>query len=335
MKKLILILTLFVLTLSLQAKVWVVNNNAGGPGDFTTASAAHNAALDGDTLYFVGSNNYYGASVFIVTKKLVLIGPGYFLNENPNTYSNKSTAYFNGITLDQSVTDNLSSGASGSVLLGLEIATVSVKVNDISVVRCKVTTIDNMLGSATDLTGLLVKQSYWTAGATGSGKFFSSVMKNTIYKGTTLGFYNSEIRNNTFSTNYGGDAGNIFINNVFTDYTTITFNYNMDPNNLRNNIFGGNNTAGTSYTTGLNNVFGAFGNIISTSGSADGIFKLKDGSVAIGAGEGGVDCGAFGGSEPYILSGLPPIPVIYEINIPTTVNKADGLEIQIKAKVQN
>lgn len=335
MKKSIFVILSFILSLSTQAKIWVVNNNAGGPGDFTTAEAAHDAASSGDTLYFVGSNIQHGYPSFTITKKLVIIGPGYFLNENPNTYSNKSTANFINITLDQSVTDDLNSGAAGSVLLGLEVSAISVKVNDVSVVRCKIGSLGNPLGASTNITGLLIKQCYWVSGTNYSGKFFNSVLKNSIMKGTNFYFFNSEITNNSFSTNYGADASNIFVNNVFVDYTTITFNYNMDPNNLRNNIFGGAKSTGSEYQSGINNVFGAFSNIIRTEGTSDGIYQLKDGSVAVGAGEGGVDCGAFGGSEPYVLSGLPPIPVIYEINMPSTVNKANGLEIQVKVKVQN
>jgi hypothetical protein len=31
-------------------------------------------------------------------------------------------------------------------------------------------------------------------------------------------------------------------------------------------------------------------------------------SPGLGAGFGGTDCGIFGGAEPYVLSGIPPIP---------------------------
>jgi len=322
-----------ILNFGLSAKVWVVNSNAGAPGDFKSAQAAHDAASANDTLYFVGSTTSYNS--FTVSKKLTLIGPGYFLNENPNTYSTKATANFGTITINQSVEGDQTSGGYGTTLIGLDANLIIVKVNNVSIIRCKLASLGtNLTVDSTPVYGLLVKQSYWSNGMI-NGTFYNANILNNILVGTTVFIYNSQIKNNTFLKNYGADGSNVFINNIFADYTTITFTYNMDSNNLKNNIFGGSKTAGTDYPTGLNSIYGAYSNIIKSSGTSEEIFQLKEGSVAIGAGEDGVDCGAFGGSEPYILSGLPPIPVIYEINVPTSVNKADGLEIQIKAKVQN
>ena len=52
----------------------------------------------------------------------------------------------------------------------------------------------------------------------------------------------------------------------------------------------------------------------------DNRYELKAGSPAIGAGVGGIDCGAFGGETPYKLSGIPFVPLIYQVNAPTTGN---------------
>ena len=71
------------------------------------------------------------------------------------------------------------------------------------------------------------------------------------------------------------------------------------------------------------------------SGSTDGKWKLKAGSPGIGAGFGGTDCGIFGGSEPYVLSGIPPIPTIYSLTAPAVGEKNTGLPIQIKVKSNN
>lgn len=316
---------------SVSAKVWVVNNNAGGPGDFVSAQLAHTASSAGDTLYFVGSTSNYGT--LLLSKKLTLIGPGYFLNENQNTYSNKSTASFNYIYANQGNEATVTSGSYQSKLIGLEIDYLELNTNEISVVRSKILRIRNL--ASENLSGLILKQNYIVNLEGNTFNFTNSIFTNNIFTGTFLYTVNSVIRNNTFLKNYGSDGSNEFVNNIFADYTTITFNFNMDANNLRNNIFGGKNTNDTRNTIGINNVFDAYGNIIKSSGTSDGIFQLKEGSVAAGAGEEGVDCGAFGGSEPYILSGLPPIPVIYGITIPSSVNKNDGLQVEIKVKVQN
>ncbi len=316
---------------SVSAKVWVVNNNAGGPGDFVSAQLAHNASSTGDTLYFVGSTSNYGT--LLLSKKLTLIGPGYFLNENQNTYSNKSTASFNYIYANQGNEATVTSGSFQSKLIGLVIDYLELNTNDIAVVRSKIQRIRNL--TSEDLSGLILKQNYIVNLENNTYNFTNSIFTNNIFAGTSLYTVNSVIRNNTFLTNYGSDGSNEYVNNIFADYTNITFIYNMDSNNLRNNIFGGNKPSGSEYQSGINNVFSAYGNIIKSSGTSDDKFQLKEGSVAAGAGEDGVDCGAFGGSEPYILSGLPPIPVIYGITIPNSVNKNDGLQVEIKVKVQN
>jgi len=67
-------------------------------------------------------------------------------------------------------------------------------------------------------------------------------------------------------------------------------------------------------------------------GSTDGKWQLKAGSPAIGAGVGGIDCGAFGGLGPYILSGLPTGPVIYQLNVSSHSVTGNKLPVTIKVK---
>ncbi|HNY02790.1 MAG TPA: hypothetical protein PKG48_09400, partial [Bacteroidales bacterium] len=66
--------------------------------------------------------------------------------------------------------------------------------------------------------------------------------------------------------------------------------------------------------------------------STDGQWQLAVGSPAIGAGNDGSDCGIFGGATPYVLSGLPSIPAIYEINMPSAGTSANGINVTVKAK---
>jgi hypothetical protein len=57
--------------------------------------------------------------------------------------------------------------------------------------------------------------------------------------------------------------------------------------------------------------------------------------LGLGAGFGGVDVGIFGGPEPYVLSGIPPIPTIYFLTAPAIGEKNTGLPVQIKVKSNN
>jgi hypothetical protein len=66
---------------------------------------------------------------------------------------------------------------------------------------------------------------------------------------------------------------------------------------------------------------------------ANGDFHLAPGSAAIGAGEGGVDCGAYGGASPFDDTyNTPPLPTIIQLTTPTTiVNAENPMPVHIKA----
>jgi hypothetical protein len=51
----------------------------------------------------------------------------------------------------------------------------------------------------------------------------------------------------------------------------------------------------------------------------DNGFILKAGSPAIGTGVLAVDCGPFGTNDPYVLSGMPPIPAIFDFEMSQTI----------------
>jgi hypothetical protein len=93
--------TLFLTCLLLHSiasfgKIWIVDSNAGSTAkDFTNLQSAHDGATAGDTLYLVGSPVNYITTKVTITKRLVIIGPGYFLNENPDTQTNVASAFLN------------------------------------------------------------------------------------------------------------------------------------------------------------------------------------------------------------------------------------------------
>jgi len=103
------------LTIQADAKIWRVNNNSNYNGttlwgdnyagtssypvfkQITDAVASNLvSSTNGDTLYVEGSTiTYTGVSI---TKKLIIIGPGYFLNENPKVSSDILSANLDNIT---------------------------------------------------------------------------------------------------------------------------------------------------------------------------------------------------------------------------------------------
>ena len=118
---------------------------------------------------------------------------------------------------------------------------------------------------------------------------------------------------------------------------------------VQNNFFNTDNQFTATASVVRNNIHtngylpGGNGNINSSplglrfidTGSTDGRWKLKATSPGLGAGFGGVDCGIYGGTEPYVLSGIPPIPSIYLFSAPATGEKNTGLPIQVKVKSNN
>jgi hypothetical protein len=81
-----------------------------------------------------------------------------------------------------------------------------------------------------------------------------------------------------------------------------------------------------------NTAFANTSDLYTGTGSTDGKWQIKAGSVYKNAGSDGTDPGPFGGSNPYVLSGVPPIPVIYEISTTGYGSQADGLPVTIKVR---
>jgi len=112
MKKQITLLTVLAMFFALNstATVWRVNNNPGVDADFNNLQTAINdAAVQAfDTLYVEGSSTSYGD--IDIDKPLVLIGTGYFLNENDTTQANKFPSKI--------TTVDFNNGSAGSVLKG-------------------------------------------------------------------------------------------------------------------------------------------------------------------------------------------------------------------------
>ena len=112
--------------------------------------------------------------------------------------------------------------------------------------------------------------------------------------------------------------------NVPTVFSNNVFNQNFTNLPSSNVINADANTLFVGYPTSLNNAL-----------TPDARCQLATNSAAKGAGEGGTDAGAFGGDTPYVLSGIPNIPNIYQLTVPLQVPQDGTLNVQIKAKTNN
>jgi hypothetical protein len=128
-------------------------------------------------------------------------------------------------------------------------------------------------------------------------------------------------------------SNNILYTKVECDNRTGNNNYNtLDYQKFNNNIVrkGNYNVIDAS-----NKVLTDMTTLFTFSGSNELQYTLSATSPAKGAGENGTDCGAFGGSEPYIIGGLPIGPVITDLQVPSTARQNETIQIKLKAKVQN
>lgn len=122
-----------------SATVYRVNNLPGVSANFSTMSAAISAASVDDTLYVEGSYLSYG--VVTLTKRLVIIGTGYFLTDNSQTQAYPNSSRFDRLVIT-------AAGAAGSTVTGIHVentsssvttnpfAMVDITANNVSLVRC-------------------------------------------------------------------------------------------------------------------------------------------------------------------------------------------------------
>lgn len=310
-------------SMSTFATIRRVNSAPGSTTSYTTIQAAHDASSAGDTLYLESSGISYGG--LSCTKKLTIIGTGYFLSQNPQTQASPASStvdyiYFN-------------TGSDGSKVTGCSLGYLYLYANNLLISRNYINSYNTAIyqQSAT-LSNIVISQNYivvtyasWTAinfgsannilisnnyiyGSLSSGTNFFAIVNNNVINGT-LGFYNTTYTNS------------ILIDGTYSNYNCLA-TYNI----ANGTQFGTLN--GNQENVNMSNVFvGLTGN------STDGQYQLKTGSPAIGAGENGVDCGMYGGTFPYILSGMPNIPAIYYMNAPAI--PSNTINVSIKAKSHN
>jgi hypothetical protein len=331
-KQVFFILLLSGVVLSAMAGTFRVNNKLTenvAAKIYTDLQAAHDAAFNGDTILVEGSPDNY--SYLNCSKRLIIKGPGYFQNENPGISANKLSARTQGISFND--------GSASSLLMGIEdLSYVYIYVNNITIRRCHLYNVY----SQSAIENITITESYLTVLST----YYQDNSFTFSYEVTNLVIANCLINGGILITD--GSTG-VFLNNVMnTPYIDIPTGFDMKNNILyqtsSDNItlpslpdpdVSNNVPTGSQFGTDNNNKASVseealFLGVLST--STDGKWQLKEGSPAKAAGEGGIDCGAFGGPQPYILSGPPAGPVIYELNTSSYATEDNKLPITIKVK---
>ncbi len=280
----------------------------------------HFSVRNGDTLMVESSAATYNG--FTCTKRLVIIGPGYFLGEN---------AGVNGVVAGAKINDNcrFNPGSDGSYFIGMELQyALYIAASNIYVIRCKGDF--NLYGYSVQTTTSNCKiVSSYCENITGytfnSNVSITNCVIGADYSGIQYATYENNIlvgKNRTWQISAGTFRNNILIDrDVKVDIKSPNIQNNLAPNEQ----FG---TANGNRAYEPDDLF-----VGGT--SSDGKYHIKTNSPYIAAGYNGTQPGIFGGSEPYSLSGVPPIPIIYELNVPGTGSAASGLNINVKIRGAN
>jgi hypothetical protein len=341
MKKNMFIIALFLISVSfVNATVWRLNNAPGTDADFTTLQAAHDSplVLNGDTLYLEASSGSYGN--LVATKKLIIIGAGYFLAENLNNQAIITSSVVSDITFNN--------GSQGSKICGCQIQKIEINTSNVSIERNYITrnTNSNYLVrvNSDNINNLLIKNNYLHYNAAyHSFAYCIYTNKNGINNVTILNnyIYTPYFHSDKAAIDLGSGFSGLIQNNIV--YGNIRVNNSIFYNNiLIDGVFTPSNTSvlhnisnGTQFGTDNGNQSNVnMANVFIGTGSTDGQWQLKEGSPAIGAGLGGIDCGMFGGTDPYILSGIPAIPAIYKFDMEVD-NVEQKIDVEVSVKSRN
>lgn len=340
MKFLVTCSLLLATAITTQAKVWRINNIAGVNADFAQISTAvgNASVVAGDTLHVEASPTSYNS--FTLSKQLVIIGSGYLLDSSLAS-PNKGNAGLQAQTYGSKVSDiTFPTAANGSVLMGLDLATANgyVYLNGVSGASS-----NNLLFTKCRLGRVIIQYANPLSNITfrkcliaGNGNGFDLNAANSPASNITVEnciFYNSPINTTAFTTgcvfrnntieHTSGYAVNVvnayFANNIVSNPNNA--NITLTSSTVKNNIFNGSPVLPSGAIANQVNV--SLSTVCTMTGSNDARYQLAAGSPAIAAGvtinSYTPDMGAFGGPDPYKISGIPAIPTVYQYSVPPTI----------------
>jgi len=299
--------------------------------DYTTFQLAHDAASPNDTIMMHPGSSMGGN----ISKALIIIGPGYFLNPVDATFPGNAGLQANIKSTSDDGVISFQSGSSNTQIIGCSIRNLSfddASLNNILVKRCFIT-----FGNFSVL---------FNASAN-NVIFQQCVFNSSIFGGTgsltNLNFLNCLFINGgiQFSNPSSGFINNCIFAlsgfNLGSGAWLVTNCISPGPITGTNTVYNNNVGTSTQFPSGNGNLQNQpWENIFTLTGSTDAQYTLKAGSPAIGAGIGGTNCGIFGGASPYRLSGIPSVPTIYALTSPQgTIPAGNTVQINLSTRSNN
>jgi hypothetical protein len=351
------------------AKIYVVNNNLNGPGQFTLLQAAIDSADSGDTLYIASSPSTYTNPTtgrFLVGKKLTFIGAGM----RPGEKKDNSALSRIGSRFDINSTDANGSSWIGLYFQGVGSAlNVSGNVSNCQVLRNWFDGSSTYLGfNSGSFSGWLIANNYFGIncgpGINVNNNIVTSfiIQNNVIAEISGCGLQNGifPIQNFSNSANcivsnnvfYGAQGAGIGNNDqAFSNCSNLIVENNifhtMSPAGLSNSVINHNITFGTAANTlpygsnsGLNNLEDTDPQMTTFSNSTfnpNQNFQPAVGSPARTGGVSGGQMGVYGGTFNWNNSAVPALPQIktFSITSGATVPAGGSLNIRVISTKQN
>lgn len=341
MKNLLIVLTLCLAQATVSATILRVNNQPvflGNPicdncyEDLPEAVAA--AVPFQDTIHVEASPDQY--SDITLNKQVTIIGPGYFLTDNPGFQVNNNTATLSDVTFAQ--------GSSGSRIMGITISGSSHNIffsqswdgEDILVKRCNITYV-SISSFAENFQDVIFRQCWINSGVTHGSSYnadFNGLVLDNCYIGGNV----------SLNSHFSGRISHCVIEGNVSTFTTM---------DVFNNVFLSENAS--SFPQNNNDCSNWYNNIIAAelpwldcSSIYDGVtpstvlvdatnidletdLVLQPESVCPGCYDAyfAEQIGVYGGLTPYINAGIPDIPSIFLLYGTPAAYPGQQIEIEI------
>ena len=333
MKKTIFTLAAVCMAMAANATILRVSNVNGSSAPYSTIQAAHDAASAGDTIMVDGSNTRYGLTE--IRKQLVLIGPGFWINENGlvQEAAPAATAEF-----------LIHAGAAGTVIEGFTFKyemtqLLTINADNCVVRRCYFFNHGGYVGirfSREKVDGSYIGPD--PSGAVIHQNFFADCVITTAFLNDLM--TNAQITNNIFVHNEGSEWDIMNISNSYIAYNTMIGKDNnwknfrtVHASTIEHNIIKEEKVSYTNIHIEDNNEWSD--NVVVSPTDDEVTYNsdkdIRDSNLLKTYSS---NYGAFAGDSPYVLSGIPAAPVIQDLVMPTTVEKGSKMNVTIKVGIQ-
>ena len=301
MKKYILSLVVFTLSLSLQAGVLRVNNYDGS-APYSNVEDAINAAAEGDTIMLDGS--YYSYGDVTLDKRVVLMGNGYYLIENGIATE----------SITDAIVDKITINAEGTVIKSLRVSSdvtggwIKIFAPKVIIQRCYIGNNDSGVVLYSGADNCIIHQCY-VRGPIGNGNSYNAT-------------FNHQITNNMLPRLNIRSVQNSYIayNTSWSGYGEVVYSC-MGNKIEKNHVYNENFGDGDSYNAYVDNF---------TTGAlfkdAQTVADFKNTELP----EGAKGKGCFAGDDPFVISGVPAGPMIEKLDVPTSAEAGGTMKVSVK-----